>query len=94
MNRTIAHQILTSEGGDEGCSAADVTVAEGLGAGVEPALGWVADVEVTKKGTPLHQGMQAIELQHHEVVGGAPAGNPRVGSEDLLLCTNSQAAES
>ena len=58
MNRTIAPHVHPSEkrlsnfnsagdGCDEGSITASVTITEGLGAGVEPALGWVADVEVT-----------------------------------------------
>ena len=60
INGTISPQILASEaglgnlksaweGGEEGGGAASVTIIECLGAGVEPAFGWFADVEVTNE---------------------------------------------
>ena len=62
MNGTISPRILATavgpvdfnsawKGGEEGGSTADVTITEGLGAGVGPALGWIEDVEVTNEET-------------------------------------------
>ena len=91
MKRTIAPQILTSEaglgnfnsawdGGGEGGGTACV-VTEGLGAGVDPALGWVADVGVTNEEFPSLQGKWAIERQQHEVAVEVLDGSPLAGSE-------------
>ena len=62
MNGTISPRILATavgpvdfnsawEGGEEGGSTANVTITEGLGAGVGPALGWIEDVEVANEET-------------------------------------------
>ena len=62
MNGTISPQILATavepvdfnsawEGGEEGGNTANVTITEGLGAGVRPALGWIEDVGVANEET-------------------------------------------
>ena len=60
MDGTISPRILATaegpvdfnsawEGGEEAGSTANVTITEGLGAGVGPALGWIEDVEVANE---------------------------------------------
>ena len=45
----LSNFVSAAKGGEEGSGTAIVTITEGLGAGVESALGRVADVEITNK---------------------------------------------